>query len=102
MRLAAIAVAVHVAALFGAPAAVSAPGDNISVLACARAGVEANCLVITGEDGSVYNITSASPKPPLNVKVQLRGTVTDKVSACNQGLVVDNITWSATQDKCGD
>lgn len=80
----------------------AAPGDSISVQACVRAGVEANCLVITGEDGSVYNITSANPKPPLNVKIQLRGTVTDKLSACNQGLVVDNITWTATQEKCGD
>ena len=74
----------------------------MSVLACARAGVEAKCLVITGADGSVYNITSANPKPPLDVKIQLRGTVTDKLSACNQGLVVENITWTPTQEKCGN
>ena len=58
--------------------------------------------MITGEDGSVYNITGANPKPPLDVKIQLRGTVTDKLSACNQGLVLENITWTPTQEKCGN
>jgi hypothetical protein len=102
MRLIAFAAGVEVAVLLTATAAMSAPGDNVSVLACARAGVEASCMVVTGEDGSVYNITSASPKPPLEVKIQLRGTVTDKLSACNQGLVLDNITWTPTQEKCGN
>ena len=102
MRLVAFAAGVEVAVLLAATAAMSAPGDNVSAQACARAGVEASCMVITGEDGSVYNITSASPKPPLDVKIQLRGTVTDKLSACNQGLVLDNITWTPTQVKCGN
>ncbi len=102
MRLIAFAAGVEVAVLLAATAAMSAPGDNVSVQACARAGVEASCMVITGEDGSVYNITSASPKPPFDVKIQLRGTVTDKLSACNQGLVLDNITWTPTQVKCGN
>ena len=101
MRLAAIAAGFLAAALLPA-AAHAAPGDNVSVLACARAGVEANCLVITGADGSVYNITGASPKPPLDVIIQLRGTVTDKLSACNQGLVLDNINWTPTQQKCAN
>ena len=70
--------------------------------ACARSGAEANCLVITGADGTVYNITSANPKPPLDVMIQLRGTVTDKLSACNQGLVLDNINWTPTQQKCAN
>ncbi len=101
MRFTTIATVILAAA--ASPVAVhAAPGDNVSVQACARAGVEANCLVIIGEDGSVYNITSASPKPPLDVKIQLRGTVTDKLSACNQGLVLDNITWTPTQEKCGN
>jgi hypothetical protein len=62
--------------------------------------VEASCLVINGADGTVFNITSANPKPPRDVIIQLRGTVTDKLSACNQGVVLDNINWTATQQKC--
>ena len=56
--------------------------------------------MINGADGTVFNITSANPKPPREVIIQLRGTVTDKLSACNQGVVLDNINWTATEQKC--
>jgi hypothetical protein len=75
-------------------------GEAVSVAACARAGVESSCLMITGADGTVFNITAANPKPPLDVMIQLRGTVSDKLSACNQGTVLDAISWTATQQKC--
>jgi hypothetical protein len=77
-------------------------GETVAVTACARAGVEASCLMITGGDGTVFNITSANPRPLLDVMIQLRGTVTDKLSACNQGTVLDNISWTPTQQKCGN
>jgi len=82
--------------------ALAAPklGEIVSVTACARSGVEGSCLMITGTDGTVFNITGANPKPPLDVMIQLRGTVTDKLSACNQGIVLDPITWANTQQKC--
>jgi len=88
--------------LSAASAALAAPkpGENVSVAACVRPGVEAACLMISGPDGAVYNVTGASPKPPGDVVIQLRGTVTDKLSACNQGVVLDNISWTATQQKC--
>jgi hypothetical protein len=85
-----------VAAALAAPK----PGENVSVAACVRPGVEASCLMISGPDGAVYNVTGASPKPPGDVVIQLRGTVTEKLSACNQGVVLDNISWTATQQKC--
>jgi hypothetical protein len=102
MKIKMVAVGGLIALLLPALPAKAAPGDSVSVQACARAGAEANCLVITGADGAVYNITSAKPKPPLDVMIQLRGTVTDKLSACNQGLVLDNITWTPTQEKCAN
>jgi hypothetical protein len=82
-----------------APAAPK-PGENVSIAACVRPGVEASCLMISGPDGTVFNVTGANPKPPGDVVIQLRGTVTDKLSACNQGVVLDNISWTATQQKC--
>jgi hypothetical protein len=90
-----------VAALLSPPA-LAAPklGESVAVAACARAGVEASCVMINGADGTVFNITSANPKPPRDVIIELRGTVTDKLSACNQGVVLDNINWTATQRKC--
>ena len=102
MRIERAAAALLFATLLLPGTASAAPGDTVSVLACARAGVEAKCLVITAADGRLYNITSANPRPPLDVRIQLRGTETDKVSFCNQGLVVENITWTATQEKCGN
>jgi hypothetical protein len=91
---------VVVALTSSAALAAPKPGENVSVAARARPGVEASCLMINGADGTVFNITSANPKPPREVIIQLRGTVTDKLSACNQGVVLDNINWTATEQKC--
>jgi hypothetical protein len=91
---------VVVASMSSSALAAPKPGENVSVAACVRAGVEASCLMISGADGTVFNITSANPKPPRDVIIELRGTVTDKLSACNQGVVLDNINWTATQRKC--
>jgi len=32
--------------------------------------------------------------------IQLRGTVTDKLSACNQATVLDHISRTPTRQKC--
>src|SRR5262245_49840839 len=53
-------------------------GESVALTACVRPAVEANCLIISGPDGTVFNITSANPKPPRDVMIELRGTVTDK------------------------
>jgi hypothetical protein len=53
MRIEGAASAVLFATLLLPAAAAAAPGDAVSVLACARPGVEAKCLVVTGTDGSV-------------------------------------------------
>jgi len=75
-------------------------GEQINVTACAYPGVTGLCLMINGPDGTVYNITGANPRPPLDAAVRLRGTVTDKLSICGQGRVLDDISWSATKQKC--
>jgi hypothetical protein len=97
-----IAAATVLAAVGFASAANAAPktGDPVSVTACAYPGVTGLCLMLKGPDGSVYNITGANPRPPLDVAVILRGTVTDKLSVCGQGRVLDNISWTATKRKC--
>jgi hypothetical protein len=92
-----------VGVLLATPIAASAApptGTRIAVTACPYAGVTAPCLMINGADGSVYNITSASPKPPPGAMIRLRATVTDKFSACTQGTVLDTIRWRAVPGKC--
>jgi hypothetical protein len=86
-----------------AAAAQAAPqvGDRVALTACPHAGVTAPCLTINGQDGTVYNITSAAPKPALNGRmIRLRATVSDKLSACLQGIVLERIRWTPVRQKC--
>ena len=77
------------------------PDQRVTVTGCPYAGVTATCLMIKGSDGTVYNITGVSPKPRvMDRMIRLRGAVTDKVSMCNQGVVLDRIRWTRTRQKC--
>jgi hypothetical protein len=78
-------------------------GERIALTACPHAGVTAPCLTISGADGTVYNITGATPKPPFNGRmIRLRATVSDKLSACLQGIVLDRIRWTPVRQKCAN
>jgi hypothetical protein len=93
-----------VAALASA-AAQAAPsvGYRVALMACPHAGATVPCLTINGADGTVYNITGATPKPPLNGRmIRLRATVTDKASVCLQGIVLDRIRWTPVRLKCSN
>jgi hypothetical protein len=76
------------------------PGTRISVTACPYAGTTASCLMMKGGDGTVYNITRIAPRPTGGRMIRLRGTVSDKVSICNEGVVLDHIRWTRTRQKC--
>jgi hypothetical protein len=89
------------ALMAGAAQAAPAVGDRVALTACPHVGATAPCLTVNGADGTVYNITGASPKPPLNGRmIRLRATVSDKVSACLQGLGLDRIRWTPVRQKC--
>src|SRR6185369_11410368 len=65
-------------------------GERVAVTACPYRGVVATCTMIAGADGTVFNISGATPLPRFMGRViWLRGTVTDKASMCGQGLVLD-------------
>jgi hypothetical protein len=86
-------------------AAQAAPqvGFRVALTACPHAGITAPCLTIAGADGTVYNITGAAPKPPLNGRmIRLRATVSDKLSACLQGTTLDRIRWTPVRQKCAN
>ncbi len=102
--LVAVGVIVCAAWIASSPA-LGAPkrGDRVSVAACPFAGVTANCLMIRGADGTVYNITAASPRPRLGERmIRLRGTVSDKLSICGQGVVLDRVRWTRTRQRCAN
>jgi hypothetical protein len=96
--------AVVIAALLSC-AAQAAPqvGERVALAACPHAGITAPCLTVNGADGTLYNITAAIPKPPLNGRmIRLRATVSDKLSACLQGTVLDRIRWTPVRQKCAN
>ena len=94
---------VLVGALITAAQAAPQVGDRIALTACPHAGVTAPCLTVNGADGTVYNITGATPKPPFNGRmIRLRATVSDKLSACLQGVVLDRIRWTPVRQKCAN
>ncbi len=102
--LAAVGVIVCAAWLMSSPA-LGAPkrGDRVSATACPFAGVTANCLMIRAADGTVYNITAATPRPRVGERmIRLRGTVSDKVSICGQGIALDRIRWTRTRQRCAN
>ncbi|HEY6258948.1 MAG TPA: hypothetical protein VIY51_24490 [Xanthobacteraceae bacterium] len=93
------------AGTLSAAAAQAAPqvGERVALTGCPHAGVTAPCLTINAADGTVYNITGATPKPSLNGRmIRLRATVTDKLSACLQGTVLDRIRWTPVRQKCAN
>jgi hypothetical protein len=76
-------------------------GDRVSMTACPFPGVTAPCLMIRAPDGTIYNITAAAPRPRAGGRaIRLRGTVTDKVSICGQGVVLERIRWTRTRQRC--
>ena len=85
---------------FAASAEVSRQ-ERVTIAGCPYPGVTANCLMIKAANGPAYNITAISPRPrPLGRVIRVRGTVTDKLSACGEGVVLDRIRWTRTRQLC--
>ncbi|HZO44493.1 MAG TPA: hypothetical protein VFB68_01295 [Xanthobacteraceae bacterium] len=75
--------------------------ERVSVTGCAYAGVTANCLMIKSPTGTVYNITAITPRPrQIGRMIRVRGSVTDKMSICGEGVVLDRIRWTRTRQQC--
>ena len=81
-----------------AVAAMPALAEEITVSGCAVAGVEANCIIIKDHD-KTYDITAAQPAPFPGTYGTVKGTLTDKASACQQGVVVDPAIWEVQTGK---
>jgi hypothetical protein len=75
--------------------------ERVSIAGCPYPGVTANCLMIKAANGPAYNITAIAPRPRASGRViRVRGTITDKVSACGEGVVLDRIRWTRTRQLC--
>ena len=75
--------------------------QRVTVVGCPSAGVEANCMMIRGADNVTYNISGAGKNRRLGQRaIRLTGTPTRKLSYCQQGVVLDNISWTYTDQNC--
>ena len=75
--------------------------ERVSLVGCPIAGVEMNCLILKGRDNVAYDISAAKPMPRAGyLAVQLSGTKANKVGVCQQGVILEDIQWSYTKEKC--
>lgn len=78
-----------------------AQGQKVTVTNCPYPGVNTSCMMINDKNGTVYNITSAKPKPKLNDRaITVTGTVSADPSICLQGISLKDIKWKATKQRC--
>lgn len=76
----------------------TAAAEDITVSGCAAAGAEANCIILEA-DGKTYNISAAQPAPVPGTYGTVKGTLSDKMSICQQGVVVDPAIWEVEPGK---
>lgn len=99
IRLASIVLAAATASF--AAAGKAEDGQEVTVRGCAAEGVESRCLILKGEDGTVYDISSARPRPQtFGRAISLTGVKSDKLGICQQGVILDRIKWSYTTRTC--
>jgi hypothetical protein len=85
----------------GAPSPAAA--QTVNVLGCVEPGVEIGCLIITDlKTNKNYNVGSANPRPDpaRNLVIRLKGQISGGVSFCQQGTILNEITWSYTKRSC--
>lgn len=80
-----------------------AAGQTVNILGCVSRGVEFGCLVIKDHrTGKTYQINSANPPPDpaKNLVVSLKGQVTGGIDFCQQGPILQDITWNYMRTSC--
>lgn len=80
-------------------AAMPALAEEITVSGCAAAGVEGSCIILKADDGKTYDITAAQPEPAPGTYGTLKGQLTDRMSICQQGPIVDPAQWQVEPGK---
>jgi hypothetical protein len=101
-QIVAAAAIVAAASLTSVPASAEVRrNERVTITSCPYPGVTGNCLMIKGANGTVYNITAISPRPREHGRmIRVRGTITDKMSVCGEGIVLERIRWTRTRQLC--
>jgi hypothetical protein len=74
--------------------------ETVTANGCPITGVEANCLIL--KQGSVsYDISAARPRPRVGyMAIRLSATKSNKLGFCQQGVILEDIQWTYTNEKC--
>ena len=95
--------AIAVLALTATPAQAQQKGEQVVVLGCVIAGAERGCVAIKDrQTEKTYQVgaTRPRPNPAQRLMVLVTGQVTDKADTCQQGPVLENITWVYSKLVC--
>jgi len=95
--------AIAVLALTATPAQAQQKGEQVVVLGCVIAGAERGCVAIKDRQTErTYQVgaTRPRPNPAQRLMVLVTGQVTDKADTCQQGPVLENITWVYSKLVC--
>lgn len=71
---------------------------DITTSGCVFRGVEAGCLMLES-GGVVYDITAAKPKPEAGTFGTVKGFAADKMSICQQGMILDPAQWTPDPER---
>lgn len=75
--------------------------ERVNLIGCPIAGVEMGCMILQGSDNVAYDISGARPKPRIGYRaVELSGIKVKKLGICQQGVILEDIQWSYTKEKC--
>ena len=75
--------------------------EKVDLVGCPATGVEMGCLILKGRDNVAYDISAAKPRPRVGyLAVQLTGVEAGKAGICQQGIILEKIQWSYTNEKC--
>ena len=75
--------------------------ERVNLVGCPAAGIEMSCLILKGQAGVAYDISAAKPRPRVDyLAVRLSGTKSHKLGICQQGVILEEIEWSYTDEKC--
>ncbi len=86
----------------GYPPGPPPPGAQISVLGCPIPGAEYRCTGLRAADGGMFDISSADPRPDPRgpYAIELTGRVSQRMSYCQQGVILEDVQWRTTHLRC--
>jgi hypothetical protein len=89
-----------IATAFLSLTAVASAQEYAKFNGCPYRSIE-GCILIRGPNGQIYNISAANPLPRIGyLGILGGGKVTDHVSFCLQGRVLENIKYHYTRLRC--